>query len=62
MPVYRERKAITNNTSKNPLKVYTFSLTIIQSICSIKGLSLGSKDYTKELKTVECTSLLGQTS
>ena len=22
--------------------------------CSIKGLSFGSKDYTKELKTVEC--------
>ena len=22
----------------------------------IKGLSFGSKDYTKELKTVECTS------
>ena len=26
-------------------------------ICSIKGLSFGSKNYTKELKTVECTSL-----
>ena len=32
------------------------------TICSIKGLSFGSKDYTKELKTVECTSFLGQTS
>ena len=27
-----------------------------------KGLSFASKDYTKELKTVECTSFLGQTS
>ena len=27
-----------------------------------KGLSFGSKDYTKELETVECTSFLGQTS
>ena len=31
-------------------------------ICSIKGLSFGSKDYTKELKTVECTSFLGKIS
>ena len=31
-------------------------------ICSIKGLSFGSKDYQKELKTVECTIFLGQTS
>ena len=30
-------------------------------IYSIKGLSLGSKDYTNELKTVQCTSFLGQT-
>ena len=29
--------------------------------CSIKGLSFGSKDYTKELKSFECTSFLGQT-
>ena len=27
-----------------------------------KRLSFGSKDYTKELKTVECTSFVGQTS
>ena len=27
-----------------------------------KGLSFGSKGFTKELKTVECTSFLGQTS
>ena len=27
-----------------------------------KGLSFGSKDYIKELKTVECTNFLGQTS
>ena len=24
-------------------------------ICSIKALSFGSNDFTKELKTVECT-------
>ena len=30
--------------------------------CSIKGLSFGSKDSGKELKTVECTSFLDQTS
>ena len=30
----------------------------ILTICSITGLSFGSKDYTKELKTVECTSFL----
>ena len=29
---------------------------------SIKGFSFGSKDYTKELKTVECTSFLGRAS
>ena len=39
------------------------SSAIIHSIiCSIKGLSFGSKDYTKELKTVECTSFLGETN
>ena len=27
-------------------------------ICYIKGLSVGSKDYTDELKTVECTIFL----
>ena len=32
------------------------------SICSIERLSFGSKDYNKELKTVECTSFLGQTT
>ena len=26
-------------------------------ICSIKGLSFGSKDYNKELKTVECVQV-----
>ena len=31
-------------------------------ICSIRGLAYGSKDYTKELKTVGCTIFLGQTS
>ena len=31
-------------------------------ICSIKGLSLGSKNYTKGLKTVKCTSFLDQTT
>ena len=38
--------------------------TIIETqvICSRKGLSFGSKDYSKELKTVKCTSFLGQTS
>ena len=34
----------------------------MKAICSIKGLSFGSKDYTRELKTVQCTSFLGQTS
>ena len=34
----------------------------MKAICSIKGLSFGSKDYTKELKTVKCTRFLGQTS
>ena len=34
----------------------------LHTISSIKGLSFGSKDYTKKLKTVECTSFLGQTS
>ena len=29
-------------------------------ICFIKGLFFGSKDYTKELKTVECTSFLAR--
>ena len=28
----------------------------------MKRFSFGNKDYTKELKTVECTSFLGQTS
>ena len=32
------------------------------TICSAKGLSFGGKDYTKDLKTVECASFLGQTS
>ena len=32
------------------------------SIFSIKGLSFGSKYYTKVLKTVECTSFLGKSS
>ena len=31
-------------------------------ICSVEGLSFGSKDYTKELKTVECICFLCQTS
>ena len=31
------------------------------NICSIKGLYFGIMDYTKELKTVACTSFLGQT-
>ena len=31
-------------------------------IRSIKRLLFGSKDYTRELKTVECPSFLGQTS
>ena len=26
-------------------------------ICSVKGLSFGSKDYNKELKTVECVQV-----
>ena len=38
------------------------TITETQVIYSIKGLSFGSKDYTKELKTVKCTSFLGQTS
>ena len=33
----------------------TFRETIL--ICSIEGLIFGSKDYTKEVKAVECTSL-----
>ena len=37
-------------------------LVISNRTCSIKGLSIGTKDYTKELKIVECTSFLGQTS
>lgn len=28
--------------------------------CSIKGVSFGSMNYTSELKTVACTSFLGQ--
>ena len=28
---------------------------------SIKRISFGSKDFTKQLKIVECTSFLGQT-
>ena len=32
----------------------------LRVICSIKGLSFGSKDFIKELKTVKC--FLGQTS
>ena len=35
---------------------------VVRTICSIKGLSFGGKDYTKELKTVECTCFLDQTS
>ena len=47
----------------NTLKSATNRLmTANLSVCSIKGLSLGSKDYTKELKTVECRSFLDQTS
>ena len=35
------------------------SCGIFGEICSVKGLSFGIKDYTKELKTVECISFLG---
>ena len=44
------------------LTQYIVSVGFSSLICSIKGLSFGSKDYTKELKTVEFTSVLGQTS
>ena len=37
-------------------------MTKQQTICSIKGLPFGRKDYSKELKTVKSTSFLGQTS
>ena len=46
----------------NVISAFEGTLTDIFSICSIKGLALGSKDYTKELKTVECTRFLGKTS
>ena len=40
----------------------TLFLMVECSKCSIKGLSFRSKDYTKELKIVECSGFLGQTS
>ena len=44
--------AVIKKLDRNPSKIK----------CSIKGLYFGSKNYTKELKTVKCTSFLGQTS
>ena len=46
-------EANTTKSKLSPLTVYAFIL-----IVSIKGLSFESKDYTKELKTVECTIFL----
>ena len=42
-------------------KISRFEI-ITRAICSIKMLSFGSKCHTKEMKTVECTIFLGQTS
>ena len=68
-------KGITLRKESAPLNLFLESLdytnfivykqrdkTKVIIICSIKGLAFGSKEYTKELKTVECTSFLGQTS
>ena len=33
-------------------------LNVKIAICSIKGLSFGSKNYTKDMKTDECISFL----
>ena len=38
------------------------SIARLFELCTIIGLFFGSMNYTKELKTVECTSFLSQTS
>ena len=46
------------------LNICTLSTTYQHNvtICSINVLSFGSKDYSKEMKTIECASFLSQTS
>ena len=41
---------------------HTVPITSYGKVQHVQALSFGSKDYTKELKTVEYTSFLAQTS
>ena len=62
-PQYQIQKKNLHTHTHTHTHMYTHESTHIHAhsfeVCSIKGLSFGRKDYTKELKTVECKRFLG---